>query len=106
MCLLFFFQSFGIVEEERTKKNITLKTKRRDYTEYGDEGFKPGHEGMKGAVLAKYDEDMASQKLSSLCLSRRWFDDPLIVGLSFDGVAVKANRPTRQMQEEATIQVN
>lgn len=51
-------QNVEIAEEERTKKNIELKTKRRDYTGYDDEEFKPGNEGMKRAVLAKYDEDI------------------------------------------------
>ncbi|GJJ14108.1 hypothetical protein Clacol_008365 [Clathrus columnatus] len=30
--------------------------KKRDYTKYNDDEFKPGNEGMKRAVLPKYDE--------------------------------------------------
>jgi U4/U6.U5 tri-snRNP-associated protein 1 len=47
-----------LAEDERTKKNNELKIKKRDYTGYDDEEFVAGNEGMKRAVLAKYDEDI------------------------------------------------
>jgi len=51
-----------MAEEERHKKNLELKTKKRDYTGYDDDEFVPGSEGMKRAVLAKYDEDIEGTK--------------------------------------------
>ena len=51
-------QNVEIAEHERTKKNVELKTKRRDYTGYDDEEFAPGQQGMQRSVLAKYDEDI------------------------------------------------
>lgn len=51
-------QNVELAEHERTKTNLELKTKKRDYTGYDDEEFKAGNEGMKRAVLAKYDEDI------------------------------------------------
>jgi U4/U6.U5 tri-snRNP-associated protein 1 len=47
-----------MAEEERTKKNNEMKIKKRDYTGYDDDEFAAGNEGMKRAVLAKYDEDI------------------------------------------------
>ena len=47
-----------MAEEERTRKNIELKIKKRDYTGYDDDEFTEGNQGMKRAVLAKYDEDI------------------------------------------------
>ena len=47
-----------MAEEERTRKNHELKIKKRDYTGYDDEEFTEGNQGMKRAVLAKYDEDI------------------------------------------------
>lgn len=51
-------QNVELAEDERTKKNNELKIKKRDYTGYDDEEFVAGNEGMKRAVLAKYDEDI------------------------------------------------
>lgn len=47
-----------MAEEERTRKKNELKIKKRDYTGYDDEEFVEGNQGMKRAVLAKYDEDI------------------------------------------------
>jgi len=47
-----------MAEEAQTKKINELKTKKRDYTGYDDDEFAAGNEGMKRAVLAKYDEDI------------------------------------------------
>lgn len=47
-----------MAEDERTKKNQELKLKKRDYTGYDDDEFVEGNQGMKRAVLAKYDEDI------------------------------------------------
>ena len=51
-------QNVEMAEAERTKKNNEMKIKKRDYTGYDDEEFTAGNEGMKRAVLAKYDEDI------------------------------------------------
>ena len=51
-------QNIEMAEEERTKKNNEMKIKKRDYTGYDDDEFVAGNEGMKRAVLAKYDEDI------------------------------------------------
>ncbi|EIN04885.1 SART-1 protein [Punctularia strigosozonata HHB-11173 SS5] len=55
-------QNVELAEEERHKKNQELKTKRRDYTGYDDDEFTGGREGMKRAVLAKYDDDLEGPK--------------------------------------------
>lgn len=49
-------QNVNMAEEERVEKNKELKIKRRDYTGYDDDEFVEGTQGMKRAVLAKYDE--------------------------------------------------
>lgn len=51
-------QNVEMAEEERTKKMNEMKIKKRDYTGYDDDEFTAGTEGMKRAVLAKYDEDI------------------------------------------------
>lgn len=51
-------QNVEMVEAERARKNNELKIKKRDYTGYDDEEFTEGNQGMKRAVLAKYDEDI------------------------------------------------
>ena len=51
-------QNVEMAEEERTKKMNEMKIKKRDYTGYDDDEFTAGNEGMKRAVLAKYDEDI------------------------------------------------
>ncbi|KAF8632249.1 hypothetical protein AX15_001997 [Amanita polypyramis BW_CC] len=49
-------QNVEMAEAEKDKKNKELKIKRRDYTGYDDEEFGEGTQGMKRAVLSKYDE--------------------------------------------------
>ncbi|KAG6813921.1 hypothetical protein H0H92_005770 [Tricholoma furcatifolium] len=51
-------QNIEMAEAERTKKNMELKIKKRDYTGYDDDEFVEGNQGMKRSVLAKYDEDI------------------------------------------------
>jgi len=51
-------QNVEMAEEERTRKNNELKTKKRGYTGYDDEEFAEGNQGMKRSVLEKYDEDI------------------------------------------------
>ncbi|PFH52974.1 hypothetical protein AMATHDRAFT_45880 [Amanita thiersii Skay4041] len=55
-------QNIEMAEEEKTKKNQELKIKRRDYTGYDDDEFVEGTQGMKRAVLAKYDEFLEGPK--------------------------------------------
>ncbi|KIL67576.1 hypothetical protein M378DRAFT_185639 [Amanita muscaria Koide BX008] len=49
-------QNVEMAESEKDKKNKELKIKRRDYTGYDDEEFTEGNQGMKRAVLSKYDD--------------------------------------------------
>jgi U4/U6.U5 tri-snRNP-associated protein 1 len=49
-------QNVEMAEAAKGKKNQELKIKRRDYTGYDDEEFTEGNQGMKRAVLSKYDE--------------------------------------------------
>ncbi|KIY44016.1 SART-1 protein [Fistulina hepatica ATCC 64428] len=51
-------QDIELAESERTKKINELKTKRRDYTGYDDDEFVEGNQGLKRAVLSKYDEEI------------------------------------------------
>ena len=51
-----------MAEDEKDEKRHELKTKRRDYTGYDDDEFVPGAQGMKRAVLSKYDEDIDGGK--------------------------------------------
>jgi hypothetical protein len=51
-------QNVEMVEEERRRKNEEVKKKKKDYTGYDDDEFVSGKEGMKRAVLAKYDEEI------------------------------------------------
>lgn len=51
-----------MAEDERIEKNKELKIRRRDYTGYDDDEFVPGSQGMKRAVLAKYDEFLEGPK--------------------------------------------
>ncbi|KAG8722995.1 hypothetical protein FRC09_005179 [Ceratobasidium sp. 395] len=54
--------NIDMAEDEKDEKRHELKTKRRDYTGYDDDEFTPGAQGMKSAVLAKYDEDINGPK--------------------------------------------
>ncbi|KAJ8579628.1 SART-1 protein, partial [Rhizopogon salebrosus TDB-379] len=51
-------QNVEMAEDERTRKNNELKTKKHDYTGYDDDEFAEGKAGMKRSILAKYDEDL------------------------------------------------
>ena len=51
-----------MAEEEHRKKNAELRIKKPDYKGYDDDQFVPGGEGLKRAVLAKYDEDIEGSK--------------------------------------------
>lgn len=55
-------QNVEMAEHERTKERNELKVKKRDYTGYDDEEFVDGREGMKRAVLSKYDEFLEGPK--------------------------------------------
>src|SRR4051812_15180319 len=60
-------QNVEMAEEERRKRNVELKTKKRDYKGYDDDEFVAGNEGMKRAVLAKYDEDIEGVRETVSC---------------------------------------
>lgn len=51
-----------MAEHERTQKRNDLKIKKRDYTGYDDDEFVEGAQGMKRAVLSKYDEELDGPK--------------------------------------------
>ena len=51
-----------MAEDERVQKNKELKIKKPDYTGYDDDEFIPGNQGMKKAVLSKYDEFLEGPK--------------------------------------------
>lgn len=69
-------QNVEMAEDERTKKNNELKTKKRDYTGYDDEEFTDGTQGMKRAVLAKYDEDIEGTRETVRTPRLLWFFVP------------------------------
>ena len=73
--ILFFFptedelQNVEMAEEDRHKKNMELKIKKRDYTGYDDDEFVEGNQGlMKRSILAKYDEELEGPRQSVRCL--------------------------------------
>lgn len=88
-----------MAEDERIEKNKELKIKRRDYTGYDDDEFEEGKQGMKRAVLSKYDEFLEGPKQTVSLL-------PLAPSLSHssycrnsDSVALlrRRSRPRRPM---------
>lgn len=79
-----------MAEDAQTQKNKDLKLKKRDYTGYDDDEFIAGNEGMKRAVLAKYDEDIDGAKETGFRL----------------GSSAVSSKVTRAMKEEAAVVVN
>ena len=62
-------QNVEMAEEDRHKKNMELKIKKRDYTGYDDDEFADRNQGlMKRSILAKYDEDLEGPQQSVRCL--------------------------------------
>ena len=58
-----------MAEEDRHKKNMELKIKKRDYTGYDDDEFVEGKQGlMKRSILAKYDEELEGAQQTVRCL--------------------------------------
>lgn len=52
-------QNVEMAEEDRHKKNMELKIKKRDYTGYDDDEFVEGNQSLvKRSILAKYDEEL------------------------------------------------
>jgi hypothetical protein len=68
-----------MAEDEKTKKKNDLKIKKRDYTGYDDDEFAPGNQGMKRAVLSKYDEELNGplESVCILCVSLSYTDMPI-----------------------------
>ena len=61
-------QNVEMAEEDRHKKNMELKIKKRDYTGYDDDEFVEGNQGlMKRSILAKYDEELEGPQQSVCC---------------------------------------
>ncbi|KZT40009.1 SART-1 protein [Sistotremastrum suecicum HHB10207 ss-3] len=84
-------QNIDMAEDEKTRKNNELKTKKRDYTGYDDDEFVPGHQGLKRAVLSKYDEDIDGTKET---------------GFRLGAGVTKSDHKDIKMDEEQTIAVN
>jgi len=73
-----------MAEDERTKKRNELKIKRRDYTGYDDDEFVDGQQGMKRAVLAKYDEDINGvQETVSVLINYPRHSYPIVFSVGF-----------------------
>lgn len=83
-------QNVEMAEHERTKERNELKVKKRDYTGYDDEEFVDGREGMKRAVLSKYDE---------------FLEGPKEAGFRLGSSQSFVNKPTREDQEQAAAVV-
>ncbi|KAF8638256.1 hypothetical protein AX17_002278 [Amanita inopinata Kibby_2008] len=84
-------QNVEMAEEERTKKNVDLKIKRRDYTGYDDEEFAEGNQGMKRAVLSKYDE---------------FLEGPRETGFRLGSAVVPTKTKKEEEKHEAAASVN
>ena len=79
-------QNVEMAEHERTKERNELKVKKRDYTGYDDEEFVDGREGMKRAVLSKYDEFLEGPKEAvSRLLFRFLCSDYMLCRVSVEG---------------------
>ncbi|KAG9315349.1 SART-1 family-domain-containing protein [Chiua virens] len=83
-------QNVEMAEAERTKRNQELKIKRRDYTGYDDEEFEQGNQGMKRAVLAKYDQVLEGPRETGFRL----------------GNSITSATPVPLESDEATVSVN
>jgi U4/U6.U5 tri-snRNP-associated protein 1 len=99
-------QNVEMAEEERTKKNNEMKIK-RDYTGYDDDEFTAGNEGMKRAVLAKYDEDIESSRdtVGGLRSFQAGFRLTHMQGFRL-GSSATASKGPREQQEEGAASVN
>lgn len=101
-------QNVEMAEEERRKKNQDLKIKKRDYTGYDDDEFAPGNEGMKRAVLAKYDEDIDGIKeivRNSVIYSRHALSESYVQDFRL-GASVVAKQSAPAVKEKGTASVN
>ncbi|KAF8149955.1 SART-1 family-domain-containing protein [Crassisporium funariophilum] len=84
-------QNVEMAEDERDKKNMELKIKKRDYSGYDDDEFVEGNQGlMKRSILAKYDEDLEGPRQSEFRL-----------GSSI--VSSKAKQLEQRQQEAASV---
>ena len=59
-------QNVEMAEEDRHKKNMELKIKKRDYTGYDDDEFVEGNL-MKRSILSKYDEELEGPRQTVRC---------------------------------------
>ncbi|KAA1467523.1 SART-1-domain-containing protein [Dentipellis sp. KUC8613] len=84
-------QNVEMAEQERTKERNDLKIKNRGYTGYDDDEFVDGREGMKRAVLSKYDE---------------FLEGPKETGFRLGASAPSTSKAARQELEQAAAAVN
>jgi U4/U6.U5 tri-snRNP-associated protein 1 len=99
-------QNIEMAEDERTRKNNELKIKKRDYTGYDDEEFVEGNQGMKRAVLAKYDEDIeGTRETVSLDHTVEVLANHLLQGfrLGSSVISNKAKQVEEKLQAAASV---
>ena len=97
-----------MAEDERTKKLNEFKIKKRDYTGYDDEEFKPGNAGVKRSVLSKYDEDIEGPR-ETVCVD--FLFQPRVILTFLQGFrlgsSASVSKPAAQSQiQESTVSVN
>ena len=100
-------QNVEMAEAEKTKERNELKIKRRDYTGYDDEEFVEGREGMRRAVLSKYDELLEGPK-ETVSAGSSLFSH-LIYSKSKGfrlGASLSSYVPSAQSEEQGTVSVN
>ncbi|KAI0322600.1 SART-1-domain-containing protein [Amylostereum chailletii] len=84
-------QNVEMAEAERTKERNDLKIKKHDYTGYDDEEFVDGREGMKRALLSKYDE---------------FLEGPKETGFRLGGALPVVKKPVQEEKEQVAAAVN
>jgi U4/U6.U5 tri-snRNP-associated protein 1 len=102
-------QNVEMAEDERTKKNNELKVKKRDYTGYDDDEFVADNQGMKRAVLAKYDEDIEGTRESVSCrlvLMLEYLQSDMMQGFRLGSSVVSAKAARAEEKQEAAASVN
>ncbi|KAI6039897.1 SART-1 family-domain-containing protein [Pisolithus marmoratus] len=85
-------QNVNLAEEERMRKNMELKIKRRDYTGYDDDEFIAGKQGMKRSILAKYDEELEGSRETGFRLGSSVTPTQVAEMAEADEGLVKVNR--------------
>jgi U4/U6.U5 tri-snRNP-associated protein 1 len=100
-------QNVEMAEEEKTKKNHDLKIKKPDYTGYDDDEFEPGNQGMRRAVLAKYDAEIEGTR-EIVCLDHIFDVNRLTLSQGFRLGATVSPAKAAQVKksEEDVVSIN